>query len=129
MTAYPHRISIVVPADLAPDANQLMLAVGEQPGDAQTFTGEPESAIRADPPIPAYAKGTLATAATVAALTGPDALTAPDHAPDVDLAAAERARDALSLAGPATADAISLRIDMPHDDALADMGLTEGGDP
>lgn len=126
---YPHRITICVPEALAPDANALMLAVGEQPGDDQSFTGEPESAIPADPPIPAYAKGTLATAATVAALTGPDALTAPGHAPDVDLDAAERARDALSLTGPATADAISLRIDMPHDAALENMGLTEEGDP
>lgn len=122
---YPHQVTMCVPEPLAPDANQLILAVGEQPGDAQTFTGEPDATIPDDPPAPAYAKGFLATASLVSALTGPDPLTAPPHAPDVDLAAAERARGALSLTAPAAPDVISVRVGMPHDAALADMGLAE----
>lgn len=122
MTDYPHRLVIAVPPALADDANALMLAIGEQPGDARTFTGNPDETGY-------YTKGTLVRATTAQALTDPDTpLTAPDYAPDADLAAAERARAALSFSGPATADTIAVRLDTPTDAALADMGLTEDAD-
>ncbi|PNW44511.1 UNVERIFIED_CONTAM: hypothetical protein BEN50_12820 [Euhalothece sp. KZN 001] len=125
MTSYPHRISILVPVGLAPDANQLALALGQQPGDANTFVGDANTEVPGDPPTPAYAKGTRVSANFISAVTGPDPLPAPDHAPDVDLAAAERARAALSFTGPAAPDTISVRLDWEHDAAMADMGVME----
>lgn len=38
MTQYTHRMSLVVPESLIPQANQLALIAGESPDDVHTFT-------------------------------------------------------------------------------------------
>jgi len=93
-TSYTHRVTIVCPADLIPDANQLALVLGESPSDDHTF-GAPHYE---DAGGNLYAvSSTVATGNFQTKAGSP--LQAPGHAPDADLVAAARAQAAIYIHG------------------------------
>src|SRR5690625_3292959 len=99
MTDYTHRVTIAVPETHIDDANQLALALGESAADDQTFTATNWH----DSGGNLYAVcSTVAKPVFVELAAQP--LQTPDHAPDVDLAAATRAQVLVSIndkpAGP-----------------------------
>jgi len=106
---YDHQITIAAREADWPDANQLALTVGDQPTDDQTFTRQ--NAIDADGG--AWIVVTFLTDAERAGmLTGRAPLAAPDHAPWVDLNAAARALDA-----------VTIREGSAIDDVMGELGL------
>lgn len=122
MTEYTLRTTIACPASLIDDVNQLSLVLGESATDDKTFT----SLGWQD------ASGNLyAVASTVATKTfqprATATLTAPDHAPNADLAAAGRAQAVLVIGGTAAPDQLTAIVGPADDSALdhlAAMGLS-----
>ena len=122
-TLYQQKATIAAPINHIPDANQLALCLGESSADDQTFT----SASYQD------AGGNLySVASTVANLIfaelASQPLQAPEHSPDMDLAAATRAQALLQInGGIATPDVIAVilgdRLESAQDHIKA-LGLT-----
>ena len=123
-TLYMQRATIATPESLIADANKLALCLGESTQDERTFT------------VASYqdASGNLyAVASTVAkpifAQIAGQPLQAPDHAPDMDLAAATRSQALLQInGGIATPDVIAVilggRLESSQDH-IAALGLTQ----
>ena len=93
-TLYQQSSTIATPVSHIPDANQLALALGESHADDRTFT----SASYQDADGNLYAVCSTVTKPVFAQLAG-QPLQAPDHAPDMDLAAATRAQALLQING------------------------------
>jgi len=104
MTQYSHRATIATPAACIPDANQLALCLGESTQDDRTFT----VASYQDASGNLYAVASTVTKPIFAEMAG-QPLQAPEHAPDMDLAAATRAQALLQInGGIATPDVIAV---------------------
>ena len=86
-TKYTQRVTIATPELLTLKANQLALALGESSADNQTFT----AASYQDAQGNLYAVCSTVAKPIFAQIAG-QPLQAPDHAPDMDLAAATRSR-------------------------------------
>ena len=121
-TAYVNKATIATPAAHIPDANQLALALGESSADDQTFS----TASYQDAQGNLYAVASTVAKPVFAQLAG-QPLQAPDHAPDMDLAAATRAQGMLQInGGKATPDVIAVilggRLESAQDH-IAALGL------
>jgi hypothetical protein len=103
-TAYIQKATIATPASHIPDANQLALCLGESSADDRTFS----TASYQDAQGNLYAVCSTVAKPIFADLVG-QPLQAPDHAPDMDLAAATRAQALLQMnGGIATPDVIAV---------------------
>ena len=123
-TAYVQRATIATPAPHIPDANQLALCLGESTQDDRTFT----VASYQDASGNLYAVASTVTKPIFAEMAG-QPLQAPDHAPDMDLAAATRSQALLQInGGIATPDVIAVilggRLESSQDH-IAALGLTQ----
>ena len=121
-TEYKQRATIASPVAHIPDANQLALCLGESSADDQTFTAAPYQ--DADGNLYAVCS-TVAKPIFVQLASQP--LQAPDHAPDMDLAAATRAQALLQInGGTASPDVIAVilgnRLESAQDH-IAALGL------
>jgi hypothetical protein len=96
ITQYQQKATIATPLAHIPDANQLALALGESSADDRTFT----SASYQDADGNLYAVCSTVAKPIFAELVG-QPLQAPDHALDMDLAAATRAQGMLQINGGA----------------------------
>ena len=123
-TLYQQRATIAAPANHIPDANQLALLLGESSADDQTFTAAPYQ--DADGNLYAVCS-TVAKPIFVQLASQP--LQAPDHAPDMDLAAATRAQALLQInGGTASPDVIAVILGDRIESAqlhIAALGLTK----
>ena len=123
MTQYNHRATIATPLAHIPDANQLALCLGESSADDQTFT----SASYQDAGGNLYSVASTVANLIFAELAG-QPLQAPDHAPDMDLAAATRAQALLQInGGTASPDVIAVILGDRKESAqdhIRAMGLT-----
>ena len=103
-TAYTQRATIATPLAHIPDANQLALCLGESSADDQTFS----TASYQDASGNLYAVASTVAKPIFAQIAG-QPLQAPDHAPDMDLAAATRAQALLQInGGIATPDVLAV---------------------
>ena len=93
-TLYQQRATIAAPAAHIPDANQLALCLGESSADDQTFTAAPYQDAQGN----LYAVCSTVAKPIFAEIAG-QPLQAPEHAPDMDLAAATRAQALLQING------------------------------
>ena len=122
-TQYIKRATIAAPAAHIPDANQLALCLGESSADDQTFT----SASYQDAGGNLYSVASTVANLIFAELAG-QPLQAPDHAPDMDLAAATRAQALLQInGGIASPDVIAVILGDRKESAqdhIAALGLT-----
>ena len=123
-TEYQQRATIAAPAAHIPDVNQLALALGESSADDQTFVG----ASYQDAQGNLYAVCSTVAKSIFAQLAG-QPLQAPDHAPDMDLAAATRSQALLQInGGIATPDVIAVilgdRLESAQDH-IQILGLTQ----
>ena len=121
-TAYINKATIAAPSAHIQDANQLALALGESAADDQTFT----AASYQDAQGNLYAVSSTVAKPIFAELAG-QPLQAPDHAPDMDLAAATRSQALLQInGGKATPDVIAVilggRLESAQDH-IAALGL------
>ena len=122
-TLYTTRATIATPAAHIPEANQLALCLGESSADDQTFS----TASYQDASGNLYAVASTVAKPIFAQIAG-QPLQAPDHAPDMDLAAATRAQALLQInGGIATPDVIAVilgdRLESAQDH-IAALGLT-----
>ena len=123
-TEYTHRISLAVPEQLIPAANQLALLVGESPDDVNTFT----QANWQDADGNLYAVcSALCKPVVLGALTSglPDPL--PTHAVGVDIRKAQQALDMLKVyeeSITASPEYIVLAIDCEPLEAFTFMGIS-----
>ena len=122
-TQYRQKATIATPAAHIPDANQLALCLGESSADDRTFT----TATWQDADGNLYAVCSTVAKSVFAEMAG-QPLQAPDHAPDMDLAAATRAQGMLQInGGIATPDVIAVilgdRLESAQDH-IAALGLT-----
>ena len=123
ITFYQQRATIATPAAQIPDANQLALALGESSADDQTFS----AASYQDSKGNLYAICSTVAKPIFSQLAG-QPLQAPDHAPDMDLAAATRGQALLQINnGIASPDVIAVilgdRLESAKDH-IAALGLT-----
>ena len=121
-TLYQQRATIAVPEPLIAEGNQLALALGESAADDQTFT----TASYQDASGNLYAVCSTVARPIFAQMAG-QLLQAPDHAPDMDLAAATRSQALLQInGGKATPDVIAVilggRLESAQDH-IAALGL------
>ena len=121
-TLYRQRATIATPAAQIPNANKLALCLGESSADDKTFT----SASYQDAQGNLYAVCSTVAKPIFAELAG-QPLQAPDHAPDMDLAAATRAQALLQInGGTASPDVIAVilgnRLESAQDH-IAALGL------
>ena len=122
-TQYQQLATIAAPAAHIPDANQLALCLGESSADDRTFT----TASYQDAGGNLYAVCSTVAKPIFAEMAG-QPLQAPNHAPDMDLAAATRAQALLQINnGIATPDVIAVmlgdRLESAQDH-IAALGLT-----
>ena len=122
-TLYTQKATIAAPASHIPDANQLTLCLGESSADDQTFT----NASHQDAQGNLYAVCSTVAKPIFAELAG-QPLQAPDHAPDMDVAAATRAQALLQInGGTASPDVIAVILGDRKESAqdhIAALGLT-----
>ena len=123
-TLYQQRATIAVPEPLIAEGNQLALALGESAADDQTFT----TASYQDASGNLYAVCSTVARPIFAQMAG-QLLQAPDHAPDMDLAAATRSQALLQInGGIATPDVIAVilgdRLESAQDH-IQILGLTQ----
>ena len=122
-TLYQQRATIATPSAHIPDANQLALCLGESSADNHTFT----TATWQDADGNLYAVCSTVAKPVFAELAG-QPLQAPDHAPDMDLAAATRAQALLQInGGIASPDVIAVILGDRKESAqdhIAALGLT-----
>ena len=121
-TAYTQRVTTAVPELLTPKANQIALCLGESSADDQTFT----TASCQDASGNLYAVASTVAKPIFAEIAG-QPLQAPDHAPDMDLAAATRAQALLRINdGIASPDVVAVilgdRLESAQDH-IAALGL------
>ena len=122
-TLYTTRATIATPAAHIPEANQLALCLGESSADDQTFS----TASWQDAEGNLYAVSSTVAKPIFAQIAG-QPLQAPEHAPDMDLAAATRSQALLQInGGIATPDVIAVilgdRLESAQDHIKA-LGLT-----
>ena len=122
-TEYKQRATIASPVAHIAEANQLALALGESAADDQTFT----TASYQDASGNLYAVCSTVARPIFAQMAG-QLLQAPDHAPDMDLAAATRSQALLQInGGKATPDVIAVilggRLESAQDH-IAALGLS-----
>jgi hypothetical protein len=122
-TEYVQKATIAAPVAHIEYANQLALALGESSADDQTFTAAPYQDASGN----LYAVASTVTKPIFAEMAG-QPLQAPDHAPDMDLAAATRAQALLQInGGIASPDVIAVilgdRLESAQDH-IAALGLT-----
>jgi len=122
-TLYQQRATIATPTTHTQDANQLALCLGESSADDQTFT----TASYQDAQGSLYAVCSTVAKPIFAEMAG-QPLQAPDHAPNMDLAAATRAQALLQInSGTASPDVIAVilgdRLESAQDHIKA-LGLT-----
>ena len=123
MTKYQQRATIASPVAHIADANQLALALGESAADDKTFN----TAVWQDAEGNLYAVSSTVAKPIFAQIAG-QPLQAPDHAPDMDLAAATRSQALLQInGGIASPDVIAVilgdRLEAAQDH-IAALGLT-----
>ena len=123
-TAYIQKATTATPLAHIPDANQLALCLGESSADDQTFTAAPYQ----DADGNLYAVCSTVAKPIFAQIAG-QPLQAPDHAPDMDLAAATRAQALLQInGGIASPDVIAVilgdRLESAQDH-IQILGLTQ----
>ena len=123
-TEYKQRATIASPVAHIADANQLALALGESAADDKTFN----TAAWQDAEGNLYAVCSTVAKPIFAQIAG-QPLQAPDHAPDMDLAAATRAQALLQInGGIATPDVIAVilgdRLESAQDH-IQILGLTQ----
>ena len=122
-TLYTTRATIATPAAHIPEANQLALCLGESSADDQTFS----TASWQDAEGNLYAVSSTVAKPIFAQIAG-QPLQAPDHAPDMDLAAATRAQALLQInGGIASPDVIAVILGDRKESAqdhIAALGLT-----
>ena len=123
-TQYQQRATIAAPKRFTSCANQLALCLGESSADDQTFT----AASYQDADGNLYAVCSTVAKPIFAQIAG-QPLQAPDHAPDMDLAAATRSQALLQInGGIATPDVIAVilggRLESSQDH-IAALGLTQ----
>ena len=121
-TLYTQRATIATPAAHVSGTNQLALCLGESSADDQTF----RTASYKDADGNLYAVCSTAAKPIFAQMAG-QPLQAPDHAPDMDLAAATRSQALLQInGGKATPDVIAVilggRLESAQDH-IAALGL------
>ena len=121
-TEYKQRATIASPVAHIAEANQLALALGESAADDKTFN----TAAWQDAEGNLYAVSSTVAKPIFAQIAG-QPLQAPDHAPDMDLAAATRAQALLQInGGIATPDVIAVilgdRLESAQDH-IAALGL------
>jgi len=121
-TLYTTRATIATPAAHIPEANQLALCLGESSADDQTFS----TASWQDAEGNLYAVSSTVAKPIFAQIAG-QPLQAPEHAPDMDLAAATRSQALLQInGGIATPDVIAVilgdRLESAQDH-IAALGL------
>ena len=122
-TEYKQRATIASPVAHIADANQLALALGESAADDKTFN----TAAWQDAEGNLYAVSSTVAKPIFAQIAG-QPLQAPDHAPDMDLAAATRSQALLQInGGIASPDVIAVilgdRLESAQDHIKA-LGLT-----
>lgn len=125
MTQYTHRMTLVVPVLLMPQANQLALIVGESEHDDKTFT----TANWQDGDGNLYAVCSTVIKPVVLGLFGISLtdITLPAHAINADVAAAQQALDKVVMykqGDKASTAEIMCAIDFEPLTAFSDMGLT-----
>jgi len=122
-TEYKQRATIASPVAHIADANQLALCLGESSADDQTFG----AATYQDAEGNLYAVCSTVAKPIFAELAG-QPLQAPDHAPDMDLAAVTRSQALLQInGGIATPDVIAVILGDRKESAqdhIAALGLT-----
>ena len=122
-TLYRQKAVIATPLAHIPDANQLALALGESSADDQTFG----AATYQDDGGNLYAVCSTVAKPIFVQIAG-QPLQAPDHAPDMDLAAATRAQALLQInGGTASPDVIAVILGDRKESAqdhIRAMGLT-----
>ena len=123
ITDYLQKATIATPIAHIPDANQLALALGESSADDQTFT----TASYQDAQGNLYAVASTVAKPIFAEMAG-QPLKAPDHASNMDLAAATSAQALLQINnGTANPDVIAVilgdRLESAQDH-IAALGLT-----
>jgi hypothetical protein len=123
-TEYKQRATIASPVAHIAEANQLALALGESAADDKTFN----TAAWQDAEGNLYAVCSTVAKPIFAQIAG-QPLQAPDHAPDMDLAAATRAQGMLQINGGAVSpDVIAVilgdRLESAQDHIKA-LGLTQ----
>ena len=91
-TKYRQKATIAAPSSHIDDANQIALCLGESAADDQTF----KAANHQDAAGNLYAVASTVAKPIFAEMAG-QPLKAPDHAPDMDLAAATRAQSLLQI--------------------------------
>jgi len=122
-TAYINKATIATPAGHIPDANQLALCLGESHSDDQTFNASNYKDAQGN----LYAVASTVAKPIFAEMAG-QPLQVPDHAPDMDLAAATRAQSLLQInGGTASPNVIAVilgnRLESAQDH-IAALGLT-----
>jgi len=122
-TEYKQRATIASPVAHIADANQLALCLGESSADDQTFG----AATYQDAEGNLYAVCSTVAKPIFAQLPG-QPLQAPNHAPDMDLAAATRSQALLQInGGIASPDVIAVILGDRKESAqdhIAALGLT-----
>ena len=123
MTKYQQHATIAVPEPLIAEANQLALALGESAADDKTFN----TAAWQDAEGNLYAVSSTVAKPIFAQIAG-QPLQAPDHAADMDVAAATRAQALLQInGGTASPDVIAVILGDRKESAqdhIKAMGLT-----
>ena len=122
-TEYKQRATIASPVAHIADANQLALALGESAADDKTFN----TAVWQDAEGNLYAVSSTVAKPIFAQIAG-QPLQAPEHAPDMDLAAATRSQALLQInGGIASPDVIAVILGDRKESAqdhIAALGLT-----
>lgn len=124
MSEYTHRMTLIVPESLIPQANQLALIAGESPDDVNTFT----HANWQDEDGNLYAVCSTAIKPVVLGLFGINLsdITLPNHAINADVSAAQQALDKVVMykqGDKASTASIMCAIDFEPLQAFTDMGL------
>lgn len=123
MSQYTHRMTLVVPEQLMPQANQLALIAGESADDVNTFT----QANYQDGEGNKYAVCSTVIKPIVLSLLDTPLADSPLQAEGADLVSAQQAMDKVVMysdGDKASTTKIMCAIDFEPLTAFADMGLT-----
>ena len=123
MSQYTHRMTLVVPEQLMPQANQLALIAGESSADVNTFT----QANYQDKDGNLYAVCSAVIKPIVLSLADVSLADSPLQTKGADLSLAQQAMDSVVMyeqGDKVSTDKIMCAIDFEPLTAFADMGLT-----
>lgn len=123
MSQYTHRITLAVPEQLMPQANQLALIAGESAADINTFT----AANWADTDGNRYSVCSTVIKPIVLSLLDTPLADSPLQAEGADLVLAQQAMDKVVMyeqGVTATPDSIYIAIDYDPLEFFKDLGLT-----